>query len=916
VSETPNSARLPKGVTLLLLLLEPRHRDLFAGDLLEEYEQFVLPVEGIRRAKRWLWSQAFRGSLVGFAHRVVDLYDGVRTRLVGGDSGGGGGHMDKLHQDLKYAVRRLVANPGFTLIAVLSLAIGIGANTSIFTIVNAVMLRQSPMTDPESVVDLYLYVEDSSLKYDPVSWLMSDALDELSSVFDGVMGWEMFVGSTQLESGSEPILGELVSGNFFSVLGVHPVLGRGFLPEEDEVEGRDAVTVLSHAYWQKRYAGDPGVLGETIRLNGRPFTIIGIAPEKLTGMIPGVVANLWVPSMMVDHLDAFGSGAVRPDAVSRRLSATNQSVFMKGRLSEGITTEQAEAAMTAVTRDLRAQNPRWPESAQLVAIPTLDVSIHPLADKALAPVALLLMAVVGMLLLIACTNLASFLLARGADRKKEVALRLALGAGRGRLVRQLLTETLLLAGVGGGLGVALAYWTLDLALRFQPPIAVPVTFDLSIDRTVLTFAILVSLGAGLLFGLLPALQSTRPELAQTLKDESRGATGGRRSGTLRNALVIGQVAISLVLLIGSGLFVRSLISTQSVDPGFDAPEAGMIALEMATSGYAPAEAEVALESLRNQLLSDPGIDEVALTNRLPLGATIQTNTFVIQGHEDPNDADGPSVDVMRVTPEYFTLFDIPVSSGRAFGPGDTGDGANVVIVSEEMARRYWNGESPLGAQLSRGEQTFEVVGVARDTKVRTLGEAPRPLIYYPIAQRYSSMVTFVAKGPASGAQIVQTLHRTVRDYDRDLVIMSETTMAEHLGLMLFAPRMAALILGIAGGLALLLAAVGLYGVVSYSVARRTQEMGIRISLGADPASVRRLVIAGGLRLVAIGSLIGLVLAFGGAQLVGRFLYGVSGTDPLTFLGVPLLLAAVALVAGYVPAYRASRVDPVQALRSD
>jgi len=821
-----------------------------------------------------------------------------------------------LRQDLKYAVRRLIASPGFTLIAVLSLAIGIGANTSIFTIVNAVMVRQSPMADPESVADIYMHVEDSPIQFEPVSWPTYDALTELTSVFEGVIGWEMFLASTQLESGSEPIMGELVSGNFFSVLGVQPSLGRAFLPEEDEVTNRNPVTVISYAYWQKRYAGDPGVLGRTIRLNGLPFSIVGIAPERFAGMIPGVVATLWVPSMMLDHLDAFGSGMTDATARSRRQNEGSQSVFLKARLRDGISTEQAEARMAVLARELRAGNPDDWESAELVAIPTLDISIHPLADKALAPVAALLMAVVGMLLLIACTNLASFLLARGADRKKEVALRIALGAGRVRLVRQLLTETMILAGLGGALGLALAYWSVQLVLRFQPPIAVPITFDIAIDRTVLTFAILVSLGTGLLFGLLPAMQSTKPELASTLKEESRGSSGGRRGGSLRNGLVMAQVAISLVLLIGSGLFVRSLISTQSVDPGFGAPEAGLIGLEMATSGYTSDEGEVALRALRTRLLSDPAIDRVAMATRVPLGTTVQTNTFVISGREDPDAADGPLIDVSAVSPEYFALLDIPILAGRGFEVGDSRDGSNVVIVSEEMARRYWQGESPIGAQLIRGSQTFQVIGVARDTKVRTLGEAPRPFVYYPLAQRYSSVVTLIATGPASAARVVQTLHRTVREFDRDLIIMSETTMSEHLSFMLFAPRMAALVLGIAGGLALLLSAIGLYGVVSYSVARRTREIGIRMSLGADAGSVRRHVIVGALRLVGIGSVVGLAMAYAGSRLVGRFLYGVSGTDPLTFIGVPLLLASVALVAGYVPAYRASRVDPVEALRSD
>jgi len=913
---TPESGRLPRGIALLLLLMERRHREVFAGDLMEEYERFMVPELGDKKARRWLWSQAFRGALVGFLHRTVDLSASVREKFEGGVAGGGGGNMDMLIQDLRYAIRRLIASPGFTLIAVLSLAIGIGANTSIFTIVNAVMMRNSPMEDPASVADLYMYDEKSDIKYDPMSWPTVDDITELTSVFEGVLGWEMFIASTQLESGSEPVMGELVSGNFFSVLGIQPVLGRGFLPEEDMVENRDPVVVISHTYWQNRYAGDRDILGETLKLNGLPFTIVGVAPERLTGMVPGVVSDMWTPSMMVEHLNMFDSGESDPDRASRRFSERSQSVFVKARFRPGVTIEQAEAAMADLARDYRTRLPeRW-EDVELVAIPTLDVSVHPTADKALAPAATLLMAVVGMLLLIACTNLASFLLARGADRKKEVALRIALGAGRGRLVRQLLTETLLLAGVGGALGIGIAYWTVDFVTRFQPPIAIPITLDLSLDRTVLIFAVLVSLGTGLLFGLLPAMQSTKPDLTSALKDESGGATGGRRRGSLRNLLVMSQVAMSLVLLIGSGLFVRSLISTQNVDPGFNSPEAGMIGLEFGTSGYTSVEARATLKTLQARLLADPAIDQVGMTDRLPLGATIGTNTFEIPGYEDPDNPNGPSIDALRASSEYFGLLGIDILAGRGFGPEDTEGAVNAIIVNEEMARRYWRGESPVGAVLTRGERSFTVVGVARQTKVRTLGEDPRPQIYYSMDQSYAAMVSIIASGPGSADQVVQALHRTVRDFDRDLVIMSESTMTEHLSVVLFAPRVAAVILGISGVLALLLSVVGLYGVVSYSVARRTREMGIRMSLGADGASVRKLVMLGGMRLVGIGTAVGLVLAFAGSQVIGGFLYGVEGTDPLTFLGVPILLATVALVAGFVPAYRASRVDPVRALRHD
>lgn len=907
---------LPKGMGLLLLLLAPRHRDVFAGDLLEEYEHFIVPSRSPGAARRWLWWQAIRGTLVGGAHRMYDWVKGAGTAMSGGQPNGNGRggarHMDRLWQDLKYAVRGLRSSPGFTLIAITSLAIAIGANTAIFTVVNGVMLRGTSMTDPESMVELYLYREASPLKYEPVSWPDYDEIARLTTVFEGATAWEMFYASTQVPSGSEPVLGELVAGNFFSLLGILPALGRGFLPEEDLVPGQNPVVVLSHAYWQNRYGSDPDVLGQAIKLNGLDYTIVGVAPRDFAGMMPGMVMDMWAPSMMMDQISTTPGSS--PKGEARRLSPSSQSAFMKARLLPGVTPEQANAAMAALAIELEARVPENWKDGELRAIPSLDVAVHPLADRVLVPMVILLMSVVGMLLLIACTNLASFLLARGADRKSEIALRIALGAGRRRLVAQLLTETLLLASVGGALGLGLATWLVKLVVRFQPPLAIPVNLDLAIDGTVLTFCFAVTLGTGLLFGLLPALRSTRLDVAPVLKDESGSVTGGRRGGMLRKGLVVGQVAVSLVLLVGSGLFVRALFARQAVDPGFHAPQAAMIGVEMATSGYSRDEAEAALRELSAQALADPGIDQVALASHLPLSATLQMNTFEIPGFVDPERPEGPSIDVLTVGPAYFDLLEIPILQGRGFEASDTRSSAPAVVISQAMAERYFAGRSPIGAQLRRKEEAYTVVGVARDTKVRTLGEEPRPLVYYPLSQRYSSMVTLVAQGQADAALVLGTLERLVRSYDRDIVVMSKNTMDGHLGIMLFAPRMAAMILALSGGLALLLAGVGLYGVVSYSVASRTREVGIRMSLGADAWSVRRMVIRGGLTMVALGSAIGLVLAFALSKLVSGFLFGVSGTDPVTFVGVPLVLGGLAFLAAFVPAHRASRVAPVTALR--
>lgn len=909
----PPSARLTGAMKVFLHLVDPRHRDLFEGDLLEEYEHHVLPARGRAAAHRWLWGQVLRGSLVALGHRVYDRSCGRRqARGSGRGTGGigGSGHMERLWQDVRYALRRLVASPGFTLVSVLSLGLGIGANTGIFSLVNAVMVRRPPMADPGSLVEIYAYEQGGTLEYLPVSWADLEDVAALD-VFEDVTAWEMFFGSTQTEGISLPVMGELVAGNFFDVLGLELAAGRAFMPEEDILPGRDPVVMLSYPYWETRYGADPAVLGETLRLNGQPFTIIGVASRRFTGMVPGMTIDIWVPRMMADKVALFQEEGGR---LERR---GPQSAFFRGRLRQGATPEQAEAALSGLLLGLAELYPDAWADYTFEVIPTLDVSIHPQADKALMPVAVLLMAVVGMVLFIACTNLASFLLARGADRRKEIALRLALGAGRTRLVRQLLTETIILALVGGAVGVALAHWTLNLAMRFQPPLLIPINLNVGLDRNVLFFALAASAATGLLFGLLPALQSTRPDLASSLKEDGGSAPGGSTRWTLRNGLVVVQVAVSLVLLVGSGLFVRSLVAVQAVDPGFHSPGGAMVFLEMSSSGYGREASEPAFERLQELMLAEPSIDQVAMADRLPLALTISITGITIPGYQDPDDPEGRvSADAFIASPSYFEVMDIPIVAGRAFQPSDDRTAPPVTIISESLARRYWPGQSPVGQQILRRDTAVTVVGVAADIKVRTLGEAPRTHIYFPFPQEYSPLVTFVAQGRSQAVEVLTALRRVVREFDPNIVVMSSNTMEEHLGLMLFGPRMAALLLAVAGGLALLLAAVGLYGVVSYSASRRTREMGIRISIGADRASVTRMVIGGGLKLVGIGSVVGLVLAFGMVQLASRFLYGVTATDPLTFLGVPALLAAVAALAAYLPARRAGRVDPVTALRSD
>ncbi len=900
----------PWWLLVLSRCLPARHRDLFVGDLLEEYSRFVRPARGEGAARRWLWRQGWRGVLTGLAYRMGG---GARrkarqmSKRARGPVAGGRAGLDSVSQDLRYAVRALKGSPGFTAIALLSLALGIGANTAIFSIVNEVLIREVPLREPGDLVEIYTTEEAGQLSVS--SWADYPDVADLTEVFAGVVGYEMTFASVDTEEGSQPVMAELVSGNFFSELGVPVAMGRGFTREEDQVPGRDAVVVLSHRYWLESFGGSAGVIGQTLRLKGRPFTVVGVASERFKGLWPVISPDLWTPRMMADHFALFAS------ETSNLENRGNHTMFLKGRLRDGVSVDQAREALGTLAVRLREIYPdAWGDGETFEALPTLDVRIHPLVDRALVPVAALLMGVVGLVLLIACTNLAGFLLARGADRQRDLAVQVALGARRGRLIRQMLTETLLLSALGGALGVALAYWLLGLFSRVELPSLITLHLSFGLDSKVLGFAALASLGAGLFFGLLPALASTRTDVAGVLKDESGALAGGKRRTLLRSGLVVSQVAVSLVLLVSAGLFVRSLVNAQSIDPGFHAPEAGMVWLDL-SGRYSPEEARVAYRELRERALQLPGVEAAALASRLPLGQSVGTTGFTIPGVEPPPGRDNHSADITEVGPGYLDLMRIPLLSGRGIEASDVHGSESVVLVNEAMAHRFWPGEDPVGKVMERGSTELRIVGVTRTTKVRTLGEPPRPQVLFPLGQEYSPIVAVVARGREQPEMVVNRLRGLVREFDPDISIMNGSTMEQHLSIMLLAPRAAAALLAVLGFVALLLASIGLYGLVSYAVSRRNREVGIRISLGADPRDVIRALVGGGVRLVAWGITLGLLLALGATRLVRGFLYGVGATDPLTFVGVPLLFAGITLLAAYVPARRASRVDPVEALRA-
>ncbi len=816
--------------------------------------------------------------------------------------------MDAFVLNVRYAVRRLMRAPFFTLVAVLSLALGIGANTAIFSLVNAVIIRDVALERPEELVDVFEASEGFShgtLSYPDYV----DLVEGSGGVFSAVGGTQLAFVQTDVDGGVETMMAEAVTGNYFSLLGVQPALGR-LISESDHIDpGAHPVTVLSYDYWQNRYAGDPGAVGADIRLGGRPYTIIGIAPADFRGSLRGVEPPLYVPIMMYNEVQGIGGNTL--------VERGNHSMFAKGRLLPGATFAQAEAVAERLTQSLRVDYPnQWPPSQAFALVPTTDVLMNPMLDRVIVPAAGMLMAVVGLVLLIACANLASFLLARATDRRKEIALRLALGAPRRTLVGQLLTETVLLAGLGGLAGVVLAVQALNALVGADLPLPFPITLDLSLDRTVLGFSLLVSLGAGVLFGLAPALQGTKPDVAPTLRDES-GSGGRGRGASLRDALVVAQVAVSVVLLIGAGLFLRSLDASRDIDPGFGDAPAAVLQINVPATRYTPDEGRVFLRTLTERVGQIRGVERVGLIDNLHLNTlSTQDNRIVVPGVDPPPGSDFHSVDNAQIDDGFLEAAGIPILDGRGFNEADGPDGETVVLVTQEFARRFFPDGGAVGSTILSDDEEVRIVGVTGDVKVRQIGEDVRPFLYENHSQSYSSAVWVVARTAGDADRLVLDMLAEARSMDPELMIVTSTTMERHLSVMFVARELGALVVGGFAVLALLLASMGLYGLVSYAVSRRAKEVGIRLSLGADEGSVVRMLTGSGMKLVGLGGAIGLVLAAVLARLLSSLLYGVPPLDVQTFALVPVVLGVVALAAAWLPARRVTRIDPVGALRSD
>jgi macrolide transport system ATP-binding/permease protein len=810
-----------------------------------------------------------------------------------------------LVSDVRYAVRSLLKNPGLTAAAVLSLGLGIGANTTMFAWVQAVLFRPIPVAaDPGTIRIAAMENREGQSR----SWSYpnyQDFRDRATQM--AVVAQDDQTLSIAVDDTAERAWGALVSGNYFEVMGVHAAAGRLFTPQDDVAPGGHPVAVISYAYWQRRFSGDPAIVNKQVLINNVPITIVGVAPEGFIGSFLGVASSAWVPMAM--QREMMGG-----DRMGQRGNGWMQSLV---RLEPGVSDDQAQAEATSIMAQLEQEFPQFNDGRRLRIVQTWEAPFG--AATVLTPVLGVLSVLVALVLVIACANVANLLLSRAVSRRREVAVRLSLGASRFRLIRQLLTESLLLAGLAGAAGAVMAYWTMDLLMAFVPPVDMPIDLGLRMDGMTLLFALAVSTVTGIVFGLVPALQASSPQTVHALKEEGRGASVGRATGHLRNTLVVSQVAVCLVLLVGAVLFLRSFIAAQAISPGFDPDRLVTASMDMFPSGYTGERhrdfQRRALEAVR----SLPGVRSAAFGSRIPLGFGGNNSTSVAIDGYVPRENEEVVINYSTVGAGYFETMAIPVRQGREYSEVDTAESPRVLVINEAMARRYWPQGNALGGRVRMGPNAWQVVGITADAKYNSINERPLPQLFIPMARSEVSTLRLFVRTIGDPSPMVAEVRNAIRTLDPALPIYDARTINEHMQVAVFAQRMAANLLGAMGVLALLLAAIGLYGVMAYAVSQRTQELGIRLALGASPRSLLNMIVWQGMRLTLVGLAIGLALAlgaFGSIGAVRTLLPGISPMDPITFVVVPLALALVAFLATWFPGRRAGRVDPMVALRVD
>ncbi len=812
-----------------------------------------------------------------------------------------------MREDLRDTLRFLTRRPGYAVTAILTLALGLAANAAFFSLVNATLLAPLPIRDADRLANVYMSRSDGT-SYGALSYAdYRDLVAASDAVFDGVAGYTGFLGTVTSGGRAESVFGELVTGNFFDVLGVTPAVGRGFLPDEDRVLDADPVTVLGYGFWQRQFGGDPAVVGQSVTLNGRPYRIVGVAPRGFNGMlVRGFAADLWVPTMMMGQIRNS-----RPDERNERF------LFVKARLANGATMAQAAAAVGTIGRTLEQDHPDTNQGRRVRLMPSTAVLINPEADRVIRPLAIVLLAAAGLLLVVVCANLAGLLLARASSRRGEIAVRLALGAGRARIVRQMLVESVLLVAGGTALALLLATWLAGLIVGFKPPLPVPLSFDVHVDGRVIAYTAALAAATALLMGLGPALRSSRTAVVPTLRGRVESSRRRRWWG-LRQSLLVPQVAVSFVLLLVAALFTHSVSRAGAVDPGFDASRGAFVALNLGLSGYDEQRAAAFYDALLARADSTPGVRAAAITDRIPLdlyGSQSITLTPDVGGA-----AGTPVAGQMgHVGVGYFDALGIPIERGRGFTRDDLLAAAPVAILSADTARRFWPGVDPVGQRVRLGDESepwLTVVGVTADVKVQSLGEANVPFVYRPLAAGHTALLRVVARTDDEPARAVAQLREDVAALDPRVAVFDSGTLGDVVDVMLFPFRMIAALGTALGIVAVALAGVGLYGVAAFTLAGRRRELAVRVALGATPRHVVRLVLGGGLGAVVAGLAIGLPIAYAAARFSATWLFGISPADPLAFGAAAAVLTAVGVTAGIGPARRAIRSQPLTSLGSE
>ena len=823
-------------------------------------------------------------------------------------------------KDLRYAVRWLRRSPGFAAVAILSLGLGIGVNTAMFSLVDAILLRPIPVQDPATLVDVFTSSSDGD-EYATTSYPDYLDLRAQNTVFSDMIAYTPMFAPLSLGDRARLVIGQLVTSNHFDVLGVTPFLGR-MLVHADDAPGAERVLVISHRMWISDFGSDRGVVGRTLQLRGQPYTIVGVAPPAFTGVIPMFVPEIWLPVVHVEEVEPAGinSNVPSPTGKTRIERRGSRWLFVKGRLKAGVSAADARAQIPVLGSQLANAYPETNRIFRMAAFPTNDVRL--LVPQSAGPISMGsagVMTVVGLVLLIACANVAGMLLARASARRREISVRLAVGASRGQLVRQMLIEGLVIGLSGALVAVGVAWALLQAVRAIDLPIPGDLVLDVRLDRRVLLFAVLIAAVAGVVAALTPAWKASSPHLAGDLRGDAPTAKLAGRRWALRDALVVGQLALTAVLLVVAGLLLRSFGASRAADVGFRIDGLAVLSADMDMMRYSPERSQQFWTQALDRVRALPGVESAAVvTPRLPFDVNFNQTSIRIDGKQYGTDDRGETVANVYASPEYFATMGIPVVEGRNFAVSDREGAPLVAVVNESMARRFWPNSSAVGRtfRLSFGTGQYTVIGVTRDHRVHTVAENPTPYLHFSALQRPSRFNHLLARTSGDAEALVFAMRRELLTLEPGLVFISSSTMEKSLETSLLPARVGAVLAAGFGGLGTLLAAIGLYGVIAFSVTRRTREIGVRMAIGADRRRVLGLIMRQGLVLVVVGAVAGLALAAAAAQVLSGVLYGVGAFDPLAWTMALGVLAAAAVLANFVPALRAMRVNPVTALRAE